>query len=330
MANTATTPSAATLVPPRLSSSMSSPPPTIQRTQFNRIQDLVEYTHIPASAQINETTFPLLNPYNIFKRNKSLATRLTRLVHTRPLPIKEYVPSTGLDKCLIPSSPSEQYVTLTIDQNMIDQWIKEGYSHLHIGAVRIILSLHGRKCLPIIARLALLNTIYTQYEHAVIGTCLSTLHAGNISLTYYPNFNIPFRDQNLHKCLKIQVQIFGAPMQANSYMATLYHQFAYRLQDHALDLPLPGHNGDTIFIKAEREDEVPTILQIPKQLPREKLTEIMPLEWLTNYEKVFQDEAPVIATDTTYVPQPDGTIKTIYKPLTGSKASSSSETPPIF
>ncbi|KAK0607802.1 hypothetical protein LWI29_020769 [Acer saccharum] len=213
---------------------------------------------------------------------------------------------------------------------MIDQWIKDGYSHLHIGAVRIILTLHGRKGLPVTARLALLNTIYTQYEHAVIGTCLSTLHDGSISLTYYPNFNIPLRDQNLHKCLKIQVQILGAPMQANSYMATVHHQLAYRLQDHALDLPLPGHNGDTIFIKAEREDEIPTILQIPKQLPREVLTEIMPLEWLTNYEKVFQDEAPVVATDTIYVPQPDGTIKTIYKPLTGSKAPSSSDTPPIF
>ncbi|KAK0574989.1 hypothetical protein LWI29_032165 [Acer saccharum] len=119
-------------------------------------------------------------------------------------------------------------------------------------------------------------------------------------------------------------------MQANSYMATVHHQLAYRLQDHALDLPLPGHNDDTIFIKAEREDEIPNILQIPKQLPREILTEIMPLEWLTNYEKVFQDEAPVVATDTTYVSQPDGTIKTIYKPLTGSKAPSNSDTPPIF
>ncbi|KAK0573432.1 hypothetical protein LWI29_007951 [Acer saccharum] len=290
MANTTTTPSAATLVPTRLSSSMSLPPHTIQRTQSNRIQDLVKYTHIPASAQINETTLSLLNPYNIFKRNKSLATRLTRLVHTRPFPIKEYVQSTGLDKCLIPSSPSEQYVTLSIDQNMIDQWIKDGYSHLHIGSVRIILSLHGRKGLPITARLALLNTIYTQYEHAVIGTCLSTIYAGSISLTYYPNFNIPLRDQNLHKCLKIQVQILGAPMQVNSYMATVHHQLAYRLQGHALDLPLLGHNGDTIFIKAEREDEVPTIFQIPKQLLREKLTEIMPLEWLTNYEKPSQAE----------------------------------------
>ncbi|KAK1583991.1 hypothetical protein Q3G72_028932 [Acer saccharum] len=176
---------------------------------------------------------------------------MVRLVQTRPALVKEYIQSTSLDKCLIPASPSEQYVTLAIDQNMIDQWIKEGYSHLHIGAVCVILSLHGRKGLPITARLALLNTIYT---HQIP--------------TWLPSITI--------------------------------HQLAYRLQDHALDLLFPGHNGDTIFIKAEKEDEVPTILQIPKQLPRDKLTEIMPLEWITNYEKAFQNIAPVAATDTTF------------------------------
>ncbi|KAK2645548.1 hypothetical protein Ddye_020743 [Dipteronia dyeriana] len=173
---------------------------------------------------------------------------------------------------------AEQYVDLEIGQPLIDQWIREGYSHLHIGAIQIVITLHGRKGLPVTARIALLNTIYKQYEHAAIGTCLSTLHAGSISLTYYPNFNIPLRDQNLHNCLKIQLQVVGAPMMPNSYMATLHHQIAYRLQDHALDLPDPGHTGDTIFIKAEIEDEFPTIIQIRKQLPREKLTEIIPLK----------------------------------------------------
>ncbi|KAK2664164.1 hypothetical protein Ddye_002738 [Dipteronia dyeriana] len=104
------------------------------------------------------------------------------------------------------------------------------------------------------AIIALLNTIYKEYEHAVIGTCLSTLHTGSISLTYYPNFNIPLRDQNLRNCLKVQLQILGASMLPNSYMATLNHQIVYRFQDHALDLPIPGHTGDTIFIKAEREE----------------------------------------------------------------------------
>ncbi|KAK2655871.1 hypothetical protein Ddye_008923 [Dipteronia dyeriana] len=94
----------------------------------------------------------------------------------------------------------------------------------------------------------------------------------------------------------------------NSYMATLHHQIAYRLQVHALDLPIPGHTGNTIFLKAEREDEVPTIIQIPKQLPRDKLTEIMPLKWITNYEKAFLNTTHVIASDTKFTKLPDGSI----------------------
>ncbi|KAK3230237.1 hypothetical protein Dsin_002118 [Dipteronia sinensis] len=122
----------------------------------------------------------------------------------------------------------------------------------------------------------------------------------------------------------------------DSYMATLHHLIAYRLQDHALDLLIPGHSDDTIFIKAEKEDEVPTIIQIPKQLPRDQLVELMPLSWITNYEKAFQSTVPVIASNTTYTRQPDSTIKTVYKPLTDVPAShpevtpSAPPDPPIF
>ncbi|KAK2633765.1 hypothetical protein Ddye_028557 [Dipteronia dyeriana] len=151
--------------------------------------------------------------FTIFKRNKSLARRINFLVQYRSPPVKEYIQSTALDNCLVPTTTVEQYVDLQIDQQMIDQWIREGYSHLHIGAVRIILTLDGRKGLPVTAKIALLNTIYKQYEHTVIGTCLSTLH-------------------------------------------------------------------------------------IPKQLPRDNLKEVMSLEWITNYEKVFQNTTPVIASDT--------------------------------
>ncbi|KAK3211488.1 hypothetical protein Dsin_016194 [Dipteronia sinensis] len=194
--------SSSEITPIRLSSSVSLPL-SIRRTQSNKIQNLVEYTHIPDSAQISETDLPLLNPYNIFKRNKSIARRITHLVQQRRPPIKEYVQSTALDNCLILATSAEQYVDLEIGQPLIDQWIQEGYSHLHIGAVRIILPLHGRKGLPVTARIALLNTVFKDYEQEIIGTCLSTLHAGSISLTYYPNFNIPLRDANLHNYLKI-------------------------------------------------------------------------------------------------------------------------------
>ncbi|KAK2639386.1 hypothetical protein Ddye_027181 [Dipteronia dyeriana] len=316
--------------PSRLSSAIS-----IRQTQTNRIQHLVEYTHIPESAQITVTVLPLLNPYTVFKRSRSLSRIVTALVQHRSPPIKEYVQSTALNNCLIPASSTEQYVDLEIDQPLINQWIKEGYSHLHIEAIRIILTLHSRKGLPVTDRIALLNTIYKQYEHAIIGTCLSTLHAGSISLTYYPNFNIPLRDLNLHNCLKIQLQLVGAPMMPNSHMATLFHQIAYRLQDHALDLPIPGHTGDIIFIKAEREDEVPTIIQIPKQLPREKLTEIMTLKWITNYEKAFQNTTPVVATDTKFTKLADGSIQTTYEQIATPETNTTSieaspSAPPVF
>ncbi|KAK3225481.1 hypothetical protein Dsin_005343 [Dipteronia sinensis] len=104
-------------------------------------------------------------------------------------------------------------------------------------------------------------------------------------------------------------------------MATFHHQIAYRLQDHALDLSFPGHSRDTIFIKAEREDEVPTIIQIPKQLPRDQLTELMPLSWIINYEKAFQNVIPpltgVPTTETTPNAPPDPQIfqSLLIKPI---------------
>ncbi|KAK2658609.1 hypothetical protein Ddye_005142 [Dipteronia dyeriana] len=60
----------------------------------------------------------------------------------------------------------------------------------------------------------------------------------------------------------------------------------------------------------------------------EKSLEIMPLEWITNYEKTFQNTTLVIASDTKYVKQKDGSIKTVYETITESKGSSS--TPPVF
>ncbi|KAK2634721.1 hypothetical protein Ddye_029513 [Dipteronia dyeriana] len=185
---------------------------SIRRTQSNKIQNLVEYTHIPESAQINETSLPLLNPYIVFKPSKSTARKVTALVQYRPPRIKEYVQSKVLDNCLVLASTTEQYIDQEIVQPLIVQWIREGYSHLHIGAIRIVLTLYGRKGLPVTAIIALLNTIYTEYEHAVIGTYLSTLHAGSISLTYYPNFNIPLKDQNLHNFLKKSCLSNGSPI----------------------------------------------------------------------------------------------------------------------
>ena len=110
---------------------------------------------------------------------------------------------------------------------------------LHLGGVRLIVTLHRRKGLPVTAELALLDTRFKEYQHAVIGTVLTSLHAGSVLLTFYPNFNLSLDDPNLPTTLKVQIQIQGVEQIVSSKMATLHHQLVYCLQNHALDLPTP-------------------------------------------------------------------------------------------
>ena len=42
------------------------------------------------------------------------------------------------------------------------------------------------------------------------------------------------------------------------------------LQNHALDLPTPEYHSDTLMVLAE-SDQIPTIIQIPRQIPRSQL-----------------------------------------------------------
>jgi hypothetical protein len=114
---------------------------------------------------------------------------------------KECVQASVLNQCDVKYSKEEQYVTINIVLDMIAYWKWEGYTHIHFGAVRIILSYQGRKCLPITARLALLDSRYLKYSQAMLGTCLTTLNAGSAVLTIYPNYTVSLNDPNLPSLL---------------------------------------------------------------------------------------------------------------------------------
>ena len=146
-----------------------------------------------------------MSPYNLYKQKTSLTRSIRTLISTkRPLP-KEYIQSSRLDQCALQASQSEQYVTLEIPSDLVANWKREGYTHLHLGGIRLILTLHGRKGLPITARIALLDIRFKQYQHAIIGTVLTTLHAGSVLLTFYPNFNLSLEDPNLPSTIKVQI-----------------------------------------------------------------------------------------------------------------------------
>ncbi|KAH9752091.1 hypothetical protein KPL71_014557 [Citrus sinensis] len=166
--------------------------------------------------------------------------------------------------------------------------------------------------LPVTARIALLDTRFKQYQHTIVGTILTTLHAGSVLLTFYPNFNLSFEDPNLPTTLKVQIQLQGAEQTPTSKIATLHHQIVYRLQNHALDLPTPHTTSDALMILADT-NTIPTIIQIPKQIHKQELLKLMPLEWLTNYEHFHQNSEPVQTTEATFERQQNGQVKLSFQ-----------------
>lgn len=97
--------------------------------------------------------------------------------------MNEYVKSSRLDQCSLKATNQEQYVE--IPRHLTNHWKTEGYTTLHFGNVRLILSLHGWKNQSVFYKIALLDSSYLHYENFVIGTVLAILHAGSIVLTIF-------------------------------------------------------------------------------------------------------------------------------------------------
>ncbi|MCH90083.1 polyprotein-like, partial [Trifolium medium] len=300
-------------------------PKNCKKTDSHKIENLIEYTYVPDDVQVAETVPPLLSPYNIFRKHKSFTRTVRNLITTNRPHIKEYIQSSRLDQCTLKATNHEQYVDLEIPQNLINHWKTEGYTALHFGAVRLILSLHGRKNQPVFCKVALLDSSYLQYENAVIGTVLTSLHAGSVVLTIFPNYNVSLSDSTLSTRLKVQVQITGSDQVPEALSATLHHQIIYRLQNHSIDLPSTGCGTDSLLVMASREEDIPSIVQIPRRISREELTHLIPLEWITNYERMQEDRRPIQTQEATFRRSSvDKTVKTIFKKIEEGSSSSPS------
>ena len=60
-------------------------------------------------------------------------------------------------------------------------------------------------------------------------------------------------------------------------------------------------------------DTIQTIIQIPKQIQKQELLKLMPLEWLTNYEHFHQNSKPVQTTETTFERRQNGQVKLSFQ-----------------
>ncbi|KAL0295146.1 UNVERIFIED_CONTAM: polyprotein [Sesamum radiatum] len=142
---------------------------------------------------------------------------------------------------------------------------------------------------------------FTGYTISGVRTCSnwhSSYHtqrwkySGNV----LSNFAVSLSDPHVASAFKVQVQITGANQVPASVMATLHHQLVFRLQNHSLDLPNQG-SRDAPMVLANSGTEIPTIIQIPRQIQRKDLEKLVPTEWITNYESLQQQHETVKSTD---------------------------------
>ena len=64
---------------------------------------------------------------------------------SHPSIVKEYVHASKFDQFNILASENENFITLALPREFVIPWQKQGYTHLHFGAVRLALTFHRRK-----------------------------------------------------------------------------------------------------------------------------------------------------------------------------------------
>ena len=76
--------------PITLSSTLSLPKSCTSHTA-DKIENLIEYSYIPESAQISESTYPLISPYQLYEHPNSFTRSIRTLISTRRPHPKEYI-----------------------------------------------------------------------------------------------------------------------------------------------------------------------------------------------------------------------------------------------
>ncbi|KAL4561472.1 hypothetical protein LXL04_033638 [Taraxacum kok-saghyz] len=263
---------------------------SFRQSSASKIDQLYEIAYLSDESKIPISQLPIVNPYNVF--NKPV-TRFSRKIKkligsTSNQQAKEYVQTSKFDFFQLPATSSEHLVTLSIPPDLPRSCLHQGYTHIHFGAIRLALTFHGRKGLPAFSRIALVDTRFVEYQHACIGTIQTTLNAGTIFVTFYPNFDMPLNDPSLFTALKAQIQIGGTP-QVNTFQATFHYQMAYRVQNHSLDIMVLGqaNSGDALFLDVD-SNATPTCTYVPRQLSRDEILKLLLDKWVTNYEQIHQ------------------------------------------
>ena len=161
--------------------------------------------------------------------------------------------------------------------------------------------------------MALLDSRFLEYQHAVISIVQTTLNARTVFVTLFPNFNMPLKDLNLCDAFKVQVQITGASQVQDTYVVTLHYQLAYRLQNHAFDVVVPemAQTNDALLIQVDL-GLTSMCTFIPRQLTRDQMTSLFPESWITKYESLHQVVQLIQSNNPFFIMKENGEVETRF------------------
>ena len=125
--------------------------------------------------------------------------------------VKEYVQASTFDQHLVQAIGREQLFTINFPKEIILRWKAEGFTHIHFGAIRIALTFHGRKGLPMVSRIAIIDTRCDKYQQVCLVTIQSTFNAKTIFVTIFPNFNMSLNDLTLPTAPKYKSKSLDVP-----------------------------------------------------------------------------------------------------------------------
>ncbi|KAK5776135.1 hypothetical protein PVK06_044094 [Gossypium arboreum] len=273
-----------------------------------KISSLYEIEYLNEEDKIQPTDLPVVNPYSVYRKSAFSPIKSIRtLIKGSSKQVREYVQSSRFDSFPIYASSPEQLVALEIPAEFPAEWKRAGYTHIHFGAIRLALNYHGTAGKPIVARIALLDSRYLEYQNACIATIEATLNSGLVMVTLFPNFTMALADPNLTSALKVQVQIAGAPQIASAITATLHYQIVYRIQDHSFNLSNHG-TEDSLLISVNTNDQ-PHYVHVPRKIPKKELIKLLPEKWITNYEQFHEHSNPIQSTLSQITSKGDGTTE---------------------
>ncbi|KAL4649979.1 hypothetical protein ACB092_01G052900 [Castanea dentata] len=159
-----------------------------------------------------------------------------------------------------------------------------------------------------------------EYHNAVIRTVQTTLNAGTVFVTLFPNFNMSLKDPHLCDALKVQVQITGASQVHDTFAAILHYQLAYRLQNHAFDIAIPeiAQSNDALLIQVD-PGMTPMCTFVPRQLNKDQMKKLFPESWITKYETLHQASQPIQSNTPFFIRNQNGDVEVRFMTTTPEK-----------